>query len=449
MNGHFKDQILATLSRYANIAQFASYGPDFKPRHSCVAGYPLDYVFPSIEEATRVILGKAQENMVNIRSFDPFNPKGWPLIRALRTVEETMRHARELTSQGLYIIIHEEIIDTGRTSGVLLGDVIEFAPNTTPRCVEPKEIAQHGIPASLSRQAGFAMLEKVYGHKPALDYPPNIRVEFSVLSKPYGQRQQNTLVWETENMIDAAPTPLWNWPNRFSRYIGDKTFGLVLADSLGARVPHTQVIGRNACFTFGTPTGTIVKWTRTAPTEQQPGKFITTRGYTDPFAIMKEDHGAIAAVLIQQEVPFAYSGAAVNNNGLNIEGVKGAGDEFMLGKKKPETLPLEVLDKVNKTYEQLSKQLGPVRFEWVYDGTNIWVVQLHRGTVTSTNEVIVPGTPSHFERFAIDSNNIEAFRQKVEDAKKNNYGLEVAGQFGITSHIGDILRKAQVPSRRA
>jgi hypothetical protein len=270
-----------------------------------------------------------------------------------------------------------------------------------------------------------------------------------VLSKPYGQRQQNTLVWELEDMGNASPAPSWDWPNRFSKYIGDKTFGLVLADALGARVPHTQVIGRTVFFSFGTPTHSPVKWTRTAPPEQQPGKFITTRGYTDPFAIMAEDQGAIAAVLVQQEVPFAYSGAAISNNGLHIEGVAGAGDEFMIGKKKPEQLPQEVIDKVTQLYNHLAQQLGPVRFEWVYDGVNVWIVQLHRGTVTSTREVIVTGTPPSFERFTINPNNLEEFRQKVQDAKKNGYGLEVAGQFGITSHIGDILRTACVPSKRA
>lgn len=85
----------------------------------------------------------------------------------------------------------------------------------------------------------------------------------------------------------------------------------------------------------------------------------------------------------------------------------------------------------------------------MYDGSLPWVVQLHVGKVDNSHpDVIVEGSPSSFERFVIDPDDLEAFRQRVDKAKAEGVGLEVVGNFGLTSHIGDILRKAGVPSRR-
>ncbi len=450
--GHFKDSILAELAKHANIAQFVSYNPNLEQRHSCIAGYELEHKFQTIEQAIEVLLKTVRERSVNIRSFNPKQPKGHPLIRGLKTIEETKTKAIELTKQGLHIIIHEEIPDTpGKTSGVLIGDVVEFAPQTTPRCVEALEVAKMGIPASLPKNIGIRILEKVYGFKISLDFPANIRVEFTVLSEPYGQRKEHIIVWELEEVGEQKVIPTWNWPNRFSTYVGDKTYGLLIAEALGLKVPHTQVIGRNAIFNFGTPTGTKNKWTRTAPKEQTPGKFPTIRGYSDIFQIMKEtpDAEKIASVLIQDEINAEYSGALVKNNeALHIEGVNGFGDVFMLGQKAPEKIPEEIIQKINKTYKQAESQIGPARMEWVYDGKEVWIVQMHKGETTSKEDIIVPGNSSVYEKYHIDPADLESFRKKVEEAREKGIGLDVVGHFGVTSHIGDILRNAKVPSRR-
>jgi hypothetical protein len=81
------------------------------------------------------------------------------------------------------------------------------------------------------------------------------------------------------------------WPNRFSRFIGDKPFGLLIADLLGLPVPKATVVGRRvAQLRFGRPTGGGEAWIRTCPTVQVPGKFTTQRGRRDPLeSIASED----------------------------------------------------------------------------------------------------------------------------------------------------------------
>jgi glutathione synthase/RimK-type ligase-like ATP-grasp enzyme len=54
------------------------------------------------------------------------------------------------------------------------------------------------------------------------------------------------------------------WPNRFSSILGDKAYGLLMANLAGVPVPRTLVIGRRiAPFTFGDVTGSFEFWTRT------------------------------------------------------------------------------------------------------------------------------------------------------------------------------------------
>src|SRR4029453_19591588 len=75
------------------------------------------------------------------------------------------------------------------------------------------------------------------------------------------------------------------WPNRFSRFLGDKVFGLLVADLLGLPVPATTAVGRRvAPFSFGRPTGSGERWLRTCPAEPVPGRFLTQRGRRRPFA---------------------------------------------------------------------------------------------------------------------------------------------------------------------
>ena len=175
------------------------------------------------------------------------------------------------------------------------------------------------------------------------------------------------------------------WPNRFSRLLGDKAFGLLVADLLGLAVPATTVVGRRvAPFRFGRPTGTGERWLRTCPAEPVPGRFTTRRGWPDPFALLagEDPSGEVVAVLAQEGVAARWSGAALPsaNGGLLVEGVPGFGDDFMLARAAPAALPGLVLADVRRAGARAAGRLGPIRFEWAHDGHRVWVLQLHLAT---------------------------------------------------------------------
>jgi len=241
------------------------------------------------------------------------------------------------------------------------------------------------------------------------------------------------------------------WPNRFSRHIGDKTFGLLMAHLAGHPVPRTLAIPRRiAPFSFGTTTGSSEVWTRTCPAEPHPGLYTTVKGWTDPFALLaKEDHAGdvLASVLRQDAVPARYSGAAIvqADDILAVEGLAGEGDLFMLGTRDPEELPEKVVSDVVTTFRALNAVFGPVRFEWVHDGQKAWIVQLHLGSTASSATEVVPGDATHWLDFTV-GDGLEALRALLASAPIGS-GINVIGQFGMTSHIADVLRRAGRPAR--
>ena len=85
------------------------------------------------------------------------------------------------------------------------------------------------------------------------------------------------------------------WPNAFSRRLGDKAFGLLIAHLVGLNVPRATVVSRwVAPFTFGDSTGTGEIWMRTCPTEPVPGYFSTRFGWTDPVRLLEAEDPTIA-----------------------------------------------------------------------------------------------------------------------------------------------------------
>src|SRR5262249_28129821 len=153
-----------------------------------------------------------------------------------------------------------------------------------------------------------------------------------------GYRKTHTIIWEMED----APVPendqnLPRWPNRFSRFCGDKAFGLLVADLAGLDVPDTLCIPRRlAPFRFGKPTGTGEVWIRTCPPEQAPGKYTTRHGWTDPFRLLADEDPTgtdLSSVLQQEGVDAQFSGAAetLASGEPLLEGVAGTGERFMLG----------------------------------------------------------------------------------------------------------------------
>jgi hypothetical protein len=336
---HFKDEVLHQLSQKANVAQFVSFSPDLKQRFAAINELVPNTRFPSPIDAIRTVLSHSSDNLVNVRSFRPDQPEGSEFIFAKRDAYEVLQIIERLAAAGFYTIVNETIdVNDGGVSGVLLGDVIEFAPGETPRCVEGTQFV------SLPRKEGLSLLKKVYGFKPTLDYPVDLRVEFSLHPRRRGIRGEHTIIWEIQQSEPLQSKPAIQWPNSFSRMIGDKAFGLLIGETFGFRVPRTLVLGRKvAPFEIGRPTGEMNKWTRTAPMEPKPGFFKTTKTYSDPFTLLAEDdpERELASVLIQDEVPAVYSGAVLTDstNSPLIEGVAGTGDLLMIGTMAPTQLP--------------------------------------------------------------------------------------------------------------
>ena len=162
-----------------------------------------------------------------------------------------------------------------------------------------------------------------------------------------------TLIWEVSDSSAAGLGAEVIWPNPFSQHVGDKTFGLLVADALGMSVPSALAIPRKLPpFRFGRNTGGDENWTRTAPSVPAPGLFSTVRGWIDVYRLIGDEDPeatAIAAVLYQQGVRSRYSGAALprgERGDFLIEGVAGEGDRFMLGEVAPSKLPESVISDV-------------------------------------------------------------------------------------------------------
>jgi hypothetical protein len=291
----------------------------------------------------------------------------------------------------------------------------------------------------------------VYGFRPELPADPALRTEFSIHPLKRGFRMTHTVIWEEEEFEPVELPATIDWPNRFSRFLGDKTFGLLIADALGLAVPYTTVVPRGtAPFAFGRPTGSGECWTRTSPAEQSPGHFTTRRGWIDPFALLtaEDRERQIASVLAQDAVEAEFSGAALATpeRDLVIEGVPGTGEAFMQGETGPVSLPTSVDADIRALSERAEAVLGPVRFEWAHDGDVPWVLQLHRGATPSSGRTIYPGTPALEHRFPV-ANGVPALYELVRELEGTDDGVVLVGNAGVTSHLGDILRRARIPSR--
>jgi hypothetical protein len=445
-----KDETLNDLAENGNVAQFVSFRPGsgntLKQTYCRVTGFSPNHSFLSVEQAVSALLQSSSDGSVNIRSYVPDSPRSKEFIYALKSVEDVTAALYRLANSELHLIVNETIdVSDGGVSGVIQGDVVEFAPDDTPRCVEKPGVAS--LPFSLALE----LFRIVYGFVPELEARPSTRIEFSIHPKPRGYRQTHTIVWERESNVPGNPRPSLTWPNRFSRHIGDKAFGLLIAHLLGARVPKTLVIGRRvAPFEFGEDTGSKEVWTRTCPAEPQPGLFTTVKGWIDPFKLVTNEDSEgtkLSSVICQTGVQAQYSGAAVvsSKGALLVEGRHGEGDRFMLGLAGPEHLPTLVISDVRQNFDLLFSQLGAVRFEWVFDGQRTWIVQLHRGATSTEAEVIVPGKASRWVKFDV-GDGLESLRTLLEGLP-NDSGVIVEGEVGLTSHVADLLRKARRPAK--
>jgi hypothetical protein len=445
-----KDEMLRRLAEHANVAQFLSFGPgqELPQRHSCLRGHRPGHRFASPEEGVGALLALSAGGSVNVRSFQAGAPRGGPFTYGLTRRDDVLTVLRARAGAGLHTIANETVdVADGGVSGVAMGGVVEFAPGDTPRAVErPGTVA-------LGHDDAMALLAAVYGFRPDLDDRPGERVEFSIHPLVAGVRQTHTILWELEPADPAALDRRLSWPNRFSRHLGDKAFGLLVADLLGLPVPATTVVGRRvAPFGFGRPTGGGERWLRTCPAEPVPGRFLTQRGWRDPFALLAAEDPSgteVVAVLAQEGVRARWSGAALpgHDGALLVEGVAGFGDDFMLARAAPAALPARVLDDVRRLGARAAAPLGRVRFEWAHDGATAWVLQLHLAKTAASATTIHPGSPSRWHRFD-PSFGLERLRDLIATVGADE-GIEIAGDIGVTSHAGDLLRRAAIPSRLA
>ena len=393
---------------------------------------------------------------VNIRSFLIENMKGNKFVynKKVKDIDEILQVIKENKINGRYSIINENIdVNDGGVSGVILGDTIEFSPYDTPKCVDKEGVC------SLPKEVGMKILEIVYGFRPEINFDSSYRVEFSIHPNRCGVNNEHTIIWEYEYYENVYDNKKISWPNNFSKFIGDKTFGLLVADVLGLNVPYTTVIGRNVPpFSFGKKTGLNEKWIRTCPFIKDPGKFYTGDKWIDPFLLINEEEEKggttlnIAAILSQEAVESVYSGASIIGKIPEediIEGVLGKGDAFMVGETGTVQLPDEIIKKVKKLNNKIRSYfclLGEVSIEWVYDNSIIWIVQLNQLKVSSSRGIIVKGDPNQYIDFDV-KRGLEELRSLINKIKNENIGIELIGDIGITSHFGDLLRLEKIPSR--
>ena len=448
--GAAKDERLAELASRFNVAQFVSFSAGAPPevRTYRIRGLAAGHTFEDMRSAIAALMEQSSGSL-NVRSFRPDRNKGNPFEYGITTVDEVVTTVSALAADG-YVTIVNETIDTadGGVSGVVLGGVVEFMPGDTPRGVEKAGAA------SMPCKLGFDLLKTVYGFPPEISCADDERIEFSIHPSKVGFRRSHTLLWEAERGSSLRLEPMVYWPNRFSRFIGDKAFGLLVAHLLDLPVPQTTVIARGvAPFCFGHPTGTSEFWMRTCPTEQRPGKFVTTFGWEDPYALLARDDPngtAIASVLAQESADPAFSGASLPGADAEedfVEGVAGRGDEFMLGKQAPEPLPEYVISDVRQLAKRARQALGPVRLEFVHDGQRAWVVQLHLSAHHYRKGVISPGDPRHGWLEFDPATGLDELNDLIAQARQEQKGVRVIGPVGLTSHVGDLLRKALIPAQ--
>jgi hypothetical protein len=446
-----KDQALYEISRTCNVAQFVSFSPGLEPNLRHVA-LKLGHAIParsSIDDSIVRLFAASHAGSVNVRSFRENRLSGNPFYFGIDDSATAGKLVRELASEGFYTIVNETLdVMDGGVSGVSEGEIIEFAPGDTPRAVEGTDSVR--LPSKIA----IPVLSTVYGFDINLAAFSGQRVEFSVHPLRLGTRDSHVILWEVSPSNASALEGSVVWPNRFSRHIGDKVFGLLIAHALRFLVPRTRVFSRAvAPFEFGVPTSTAETWLRTAPIERTPGKFTTVRGWSDPFKLLQmEDprHELIASVLAQDGVDARFSGAVVPAGGsaeAMVEGVAGFGDDFMLGVRQPEDLPRDVVDELHRTFEELAGILGPVSFEWAHDGTSVWILQLHRSKEVIENGVVVAGEPAAGWFIFEAGSTLDDLKWLIEEARAQEKGVLLQGRVGLTSHVGDVLRRSGVPAR--
>ncbi|MDX1371474.1 MAG: hypothetical protein R3321_03350, partial [Nitrososphaeraceae archaeon] len=218
-----------------NIARFLSIGP-MGLRYN-YTGINIDNDKPLINILTEFL---EIVPSVNIRRFTPEVDKGLPFNYGLTNPTIIVTLILEALEDGYYVIVNETI-DThdGGVSGVIIDEFCEFAPNDTPRCVE-----KPGVCRTSTKFAAY-LFELIYAEEDLIDYARGMgRVEFSIHPNPVGYNKENYLIWECDKSVTDNYTMdgITNWPNKFSEFLGDKAYGLIVADYINTFLVPTFTI---------------------------------------------------------------------------------------------------------------------------------------------------------------------------------------------------------------
>ena len=95
----------------------------------------------------------------------------------------------------------------------------------------------------------------------------------------------------------------------------------------------------------------------------------------------------------------------------------------------------------------VSDRVGPASIEWAYDGRHVWLLQLHRSHEQVKDGIVVPGEPKDGWLVFEAGHDLEELRALVAEARLLDKGVLLKGRVGLTSHVGDVLRLAEVPAR--
>lgn len=465
-----------------NIAQVISVDKDTPTEpHVKILKKELDIEGASLRELVQLLIEDTPSHMVNVRTFtDRVNEKT-TFRYGMKDVDEVLSAVKDNASKGWNSLINECIDkdDTG-VSGIIVDSVTEFSPYATPRDIE-KENSRF---LTLPTVNAMKILTEVYGNLSDMTSLDKIkfyssitklqcasktqRIEFSIHPNEVGCFGSRVIIWEASELDDTDMLLIQHRitrPNAFSEMVGDKAFGLLLADSIGAYTPdtefHIKAFGDRYVKTPAIDLEDVDVWTRTAPTEKQAGRFETEkRRYTEEEIkeLLKQDE--IASVLVQEAIDVEYSGSAVlysNSGEVSVEGVKGEGDKFMMGVEDDIELPIEVTDTVKEFLwsvdEEYGELLGDVKIEWGFD-TNGYLYIFQLCNISDAEYIFKLNTNRQDENIEYieyklyeNGTSLEDFRNFVEEIEKDTTkGIKLFAHIGITSHPCDILRKHNVPA---
>ncbi len=349
-------------------------------------------------------------------------------------------------------MIINELIDIydGGFSGVIFNGLIEFSHNNTPRCVDK------GTFCSMPLRTGLDLMTKILDRDSRMTFERNNRIEFSFHPREEGILLHNFVIWDLSKFKSSFPnyeSIKTFWPNPISELVGDKVFGLFLANSYKYDVPFSKVTLRDGReFSFGKKTSTLEQWTRSCPANYEPGKLPTKKGQLD-FNSWFDEYSNLSSVIIQDSVESEFSGCfLIESNSYVVEGVKGFGDRLMNGTEAPQPLPEILRNRIEKLAKKLLGNFGPARVEWAADKEKIWILQVNLNQIkfkaNEYNQFVIYNQIKKISNYIEFKTNrgLSEFRKFLNDLDSKKNGVILVGNIGVTSHFGDLLRRKRINS---